>query len=206
MSETDELFDGVVDDLLPDEGRRALVSLLTNRYVTRSRNVSAWKGLVDFESQIRARLADLYLSLELDLERGVAFKRQVDIEDGPRLLRREKQELSRDASLLLLHLVQECALSTSASDTVVTTEQVGEFLRTFRSDRDNDERGFERRVSAAINALVKPWNLLVPDPVLENTFTVSPVVPVLLGVDEITRLEGIYRAAVQSPDDDEAQP
>lgn len=185
---------------LPDAGRRALVALLSNRVLARSRNVAAWKGLVDHEPEIAQRLADLYLRLEIDHDRGVAFKRQVDADDAPRLLRRESNELSRDASLLLLYLAQQCAYSDPATEAVVTSEQIGEFLRTFRGDQDNDESRFERRVSTAINALVKPWSLLIADPAVKGTFTVSAVVPMLLGVDEVLRLEGIYRDATEASD------
>lgn len=200
MSEPAAFIDGNFIDPqpgLPDAGRRALVALLSNRVLMRSRNAIAWKGLVDHEPEITDRLADLYLNLAIDHDRGVAFKRQMDIDGAPRLLRRENKELSRDASLLLLHLTQQCAYGDPTSDPVVTSEQIGEFLRTFRGDHDNDEQRFERRINAAINALTKPWNLLIPDPAAEGTFTISAVVPMILGVDEVLRLEGIYRAAIQ---------
>jgi hypothetical protein len=173
---------------------------LSNRVLTRSRNVAAWKGLVDHQPEIAGRLSDLYLRLEIDHDRGVAFKRQVDADDVPRLLRRESNELSRDASLLLLYLAQQCAYSDPAIEPVVTSEQIGEFLRTFRGDQDNDESRFERRVSTAINALVKPWNLILADPAVKGTFTISAVVPMLLGADEVLRLERIYREALETSD------
>lgn len=205
MSERVSALDESINDpqpTLPDEGRRALVVLLSNRVLMRSRNATAWKGLVDHEPEITERLADLFLSLAIDHDRGVAFKRQMDVEGAPRLLRRETKELSRDASLLLLHLTQQCAYSDPATEPTVTSEQIGEFLRTFRGDHDNDEQRFERRVHAAINALAKPWNLLIPDPAAEGTFTISAVVPMLLGVDEVLRLEGIYRDAMRHADVD----
>ena len=87
---------------LPTAARRALATLLTHRFITRSRNRSVWDALLAYEDEIRERLADLFLILVVDRDYEVAFKRQDPAEDAPRLLRRDKP-LHRDASLLLIH-------------------------------------------------------------------------------------------------------
>jgi hypothetical protein len=61
-----------------------------SRYVSRSRNRAAWEGVLTFESDIRARLDEMFLDLVVDHEAGVAFKRQQDGDDVPRVLRKEK--------------------------------------------------------------------------------------------------------------------
>ena len=79
--------DNLAGDRLPEPARRALVSLLMNRYISRTRNRAAWEGTVAYESDVRARLDEMYLNLVLDRETEVAFKRQQDGDDVPRMLR-----------------------------------------------------------------------------------------------------------------------
>src|SRR5690348_7093920 len=92
-----EHFDGLAGDRLPEPARRALVSLLLNRYVYRARHRLAWEGILTYETDLRARLDEMYLDLIVDHQGGIAFKRQQDGDDVPRVLRREKA-LTRDAS------------------------------------------------------------------------------------------------------------
>jgi Domain of unknown function (DUF4194) len=77
-------------DRLPEPARRALVSLLMHRYVSKTRNRMAWDGILTYENDLRARLDEIYLDLVVDHETEVAFKRQQDGDDIPRMLRREK--------------------------------------------------------------------------------------------------------------------
>jgi Domain of unknown function (DUF4194) len=208
---TDELDDldesGVEDDEpdspggshLPAAARRALATLLTHRFITRSRNRSVWDALLVYENEIRERLADMFLFLVVDRDYEVAFKRQDPAEDAPKLLRRDKP-LHRDASLLLVHLRKEHTYTDATDDPVVITRaQVAEFLRPFREDGDGDEARFERRVEAAIRA-VDELKLLTQDPDADYLFTVSPAVVPLIGAEEMMRLEQYFIRAAEAPD------
>jgi hypothetical protein len=187
--------DGLAADRLPEPARRALVSLLMNRYVSRTRHHLAWQGILTYENDLRARLDEMYLDLVVDHEAEVAFKRQQDGDDVPRVLRREKA-LTRDASFVLIFLRRECAFADPDDGPVmITREQIGEFLRAYREEGDSDDARFSRRVDAAINALIKPWQILEPDPAVDYLFTISPVVVPLVGVDEMRRLEVAFREA-----------
>lgn len=180
---------------LPAAARRALTTLLTNRFITRSRNRSAWDALLAYENEIRERLGDMFLLLVVDRDYEVAFKRQDPAEDAPRLLRRDRP-LHRDASLLLIHLRKEHTYTDATDEPVVITRaQVAEFLRPFREDGDGDEARFERRVDAAIRAVVE-LKLLTQDPDADYLLTVSPAVVPLIGADEVMRFERYFiRAA-----------
>jgi Domain of unknown function (DUF4194) len=188
-------------DRLPEPARRALVSLLMSRYVSRSRNRVAWEGVLTFESDIRARLDEMFLDLVVDHEAEVAFKRQQDGDDVPRVLRREKA-LTRDASFVLIFLRREYEF-TAPDDwpLIITREQIGEFLRAYREDGDADGARFARRVDAAINGLTNPWKILEPDPDADYLFTVSPVIVPLVGVDEMHRFETAFREAAERTSD-----
>lgn len=184
-------------DRLPEPARRALVSLLMNRYITRVRHRIVWEGILAFENDLRARLGEMYLDLVIDHEAEVAFKRQQQGDDVPRVLRREKA-LTRDASFALIFLRREYTFADPDDGPVmITRDQIGEFLRAYREDGDGDDARFARRVDAAINALIKPWQILEPDPAVDYLFTVSPVIVPLVGVDEMRRFETTFREAAE---------
>jgi hypothetical protein len=186
---------GLASDRLAEPARRALVSLLLNRYICRARHRVAWQGILTSEKDLRARLDEMYLDLVVDHEAEVAFKQQQDGDDVPRVLRREKA-LSRDASFVLIFLRREYAFADpDDGPMMVTRDQIAEFLRPYREDGDSDDARFSRRVDAAINTLVKPWQVLEPDPAVDYLFTVSPVVVPLIGVDEMRRFEEAFRQA-----------
>lgn len=192
--------DGLSGDRLPEPARRALVSLLMNRYISRARHRTAWEGIVSFEDDLRARLDEMYLDLVVDQEAEVAFKRQQDGEDIPRVLRRERA-LTRDASFVLVFLRREYAFADPDDGPVmITREQIGEFLRPYREDGDGDDARFSRRVDAAINTLIRPWQILESDPAVDYLFTVSPVIVPLIGADEMRRLEAAFRRGATGPD------
>ncbi len=190
--------DDVAGDRLPETARRAMVSLLMNRYISRTRNRAAWEGTVAYESDVRARLDEMYLDLIVDREAEVAFKRQQDGDDVPRMLRREKA-LTRDASFVLIFLRREYAFADpDDGPVVISRDQISEFLRAYREDGDSDDARFSRRVDAAVNTLIKPWQILEPDPAVDYLFTISPVVVPLVGVDEMRRFEAAFRQAAGS--------
>lgn len=185
----------LASDCLPEPARRALVSLLLNRYICRARHRVAWEGILTSEKDLRARLNEMYLDLVIDYEAEVAFKQQQDGDDVPRVLRREKA-LSRDASFVLIFLRREYAFADPDDGPVmVTRDQIAEFLRPYREDGDSDDARFSRRVDAAINTLVKPWRILESDPAVHFLFTISPVVVPLVGPDEMRRFEAAFRQA-----------
>lgn len=66
----------LASERLPEPARRALVSLLLHRYISRARHRVAWEGILTSEDDIRARLDEMYLDLVVDHEAEVAFKRQ----------------------------------------------------------------------------------------------------------------------------------
>ena len=206
----DDIRDGLHDDdRFPEPARRALVSLLMNRYVSSARNRAAWEGILASEADLRARLDEMYLDLIVDREAGVAFKRQQDGDDVPRVLRRDKP-LTRDASLVLIFLRREYAFADLDDGPVmITRDQIAEFLRAYREDGDGDDARFSRRVDAAASALVSPWKILEPDPAVNGLFSISPVIVPLVGVDQMRGFEAAFQRAATgretSPDGDDSE-
>ena len=77
-----EHLDDPAGNRLPDPGRRALVSLLMNRYVSRTRHRGAWEGILTYENDLRDRLDEVYLDLIVDHEAEVMQAGPLGIVDG----------------------------------------------------------------------------------------------------------------------------
>lgn len=181
---------------LPLAARRALVTLLTHRFVSRSHQREAWTGLLAHEDEIRQRLGELFLELEVDHRHEVAFKRQAGGDDAPVLLRREKP-LSRDASFLLIFLRREHAFTDADDDAVVVSrDQMAEFLGRYHDDAHDEVRA-ARRVDAAIAAMVQR-DLLEPEPDDPQLFTVAPAVVPLVRPEQLAHFERVYLAAAEA--------
>ena len=184
-----------VSDELALAGRKALVTLMTHRFISRAKQKEAWAGLLAHEPEIRARLAEMFLELEVDRVYEVAFKRQVGGDDAPVLLRREKP-LSRDASFLLIFLRREHAYADGDDDAVVVSrDQVAEFLGRFHDDTAHDEVRALRRVDAAIAAMVAR-DLLEPEPDDPSLFVVAPAIVPLVRPEQLRHFERLYLEAV----------
>lgn len=191
--ETDAFGDPAREEF-PVEARKALIAVLTSRFVTRTKQPTVWRALLDHEEEIRGRLDELFLTLEIDRAHEVAFKRQNGEDGVPVLLRREKP-LSRDASLLLVLLRQEHAYTDAQDEAVtVTRDHIAEFLGRFQGDSAHDEVRVDRRVRAAIAALER-LELLTPGSDDTDIYTVSPAVVPLVGVTELARLEQVFLTA-----------
>jgi len=184
-----------VSDELALAGRKALVTLMTHRFISRATQKEAWAGLLAHEPEIRARLAEMFLELEVDRGYEVAFKRQAGGDDAPVLLRREKP-LSRDASFLLIFLRREHAYADGDDDAVVVSrDQVAEFLGRFHDDTAHDEVRALRRVDAAIAAMVAR-DLLEPEPDDPSLFVVAPAIVPLVRPEQLRHFERLYLEAV----------
>jgi len=202
---TADAFGDAADERLPLAARRALVTLLTSRFITRATHPEAWSGLVDYEDDVRARLEELFLTLTIDRDHEVAFKRQSAEDGAPVLLRREKP-LSRDASLLLILLRQEHAYTDAADDAVtVGRDHIAEFLGRFQTDASHDEVRVDRRIRAAIAAMER-IGLLVPETDDPDLYVVSPAVVPLVTTTELAHLTRLFQEASGAELRDDAAP
>lgn len=189
-----DAFGDPAEERLPLAARRALVTLLTSRFITRATHPEAWSGLIDYEEDVRARLDELFLTLTIDRDHEVAFKRQSAEDGAPVLLRREKP-LSRDASLLLVLLRQEHAYTDAGDDAVtIGRDHIAEFLGRFQVDAVHDEVRVDRRIRAAIAAMER-IGLLTPEPDDPDLYVVSPAVVPLVTTTELAHLTRLFQEA-----------
>lgn len=184
---------------LEHEARIALVTLMTQRFITRVKHPAAWDALLAFEPEIRERLDDLFLHLEIDKTHEVAFKRQMPGDGVPVLLRRDRS-LSRDASLLLIHLRQEHAYHDAVDDPLVLSrDQVADFLNRFSPEGAHDQVQLDRRVDASIRAL-EGYHLLEADADDAEMLVVSPAVVPLVTPEVLAHLRDAFLEAVGTDD------
>ena len=203
----EQAFGDSFDDLeaLPGSARRALAALLTNRFITRTGSRAAWEALLDHEPRIRSRLADLFLDLVVDRDYDVAFKRQGDKEDVPVMLRRDRP-LTREATLLLVHMRQLHAYTDSQDDPVLLPlDAIADFLAQFRAPQDTDDARFDKRVESAINAL-NSIGLLKLDPDDEQMFVVSPAVAPLVSPEVLAHMRSTYLSLIGTEPTNSGEP
>lgn len=194
ISEETDPFGDPASAGLPHDARVALATLLAQRFITRPTHRSAWDALLAYRPEIEERLEDLFMTLEIDLDFEVAFKRQSTEDGSPAMLRRDKP-LGRDATLLMIFLRQEHAFTDAADDAVVVTrDQITEFLHRF-SYPQSDPMALGSRVNSAISALTKPLGLLDPDPDGDN-FVVSPAIVPLINTDVLAHLRATFEISI----------
>lgn len=151
--EANALYEGDTGSL-SFEQRQLMVTLLRGPYLTQAERPNLWQTLINSRSVIEASLANLFLSLIVDEELGVAFCRQADVGDleAPQLLR--QFSLSYLDSVLLLELRQRLLTAQSKGEkAVIAQETIEELLKTFDVSAKTNERQFKSHVNAVIKRL-----------------------------------------------------
>lgn len=185
----DDLHAPVVDhgELSPAT-RRVLLALIRGPYLRSSGGDGRlWAALLRDEAHVRSRLADLYLDLVLDPDAGLAFVRNLALEDAPRVVRNHPLTLL-DTALLLFLRRRLLAKQGSEVRAFVGRDEIEDQLRSYRPADLADKKGFDDRISAAINKMKKNSVLLATDD--EERWEVSPVLALVFGADEVAAVTG----------------
>jgi hypothetical protein len=183
------LFEGDEGGLELDQ-RRALVVLLKQRFITARTQPKEWRALTRNPRPIRARLNDLFLELHLDVEREVAYKRQISPEGGgrpfPTLL--YDAPWGREDTILLVYLRSRfrSEQAAGAQKVFVDREEMLEFVEQHRPAHATDQAGDARKAGKAIEALYRA-GLLVGLSTADR-FEVSNAIEVLLSMEKLTEL------------------
>lgn len=187
--------------LLPEAARRALVQLLCGPSLEHQRHPRLWPALLQHEEQIRSRLADLFLDLILDPERGVAFTRQAETGEleVPLLLRRSPLTLLDSVLLLYLRQVLVDA-ELHATPALVDREELAEQLRLYEPADNTDRAGFAKRIGNAIEK-AKKNSLLTPLRGNPDRFEVAASLKLIFGAGEVAQLTRLYTAMAQNGTD-----
>ncbi|MGZ4496857.1 MAG: DUF4194 domain-containing protein, partial [Nocardioides sp.] len=169
--------------------RRALVALLKQRFISARTHPQDWRALLDSEQVIASRLNDLFLELQVDRVREVAWKRQAVSETGqkfPTLL--YDIAWTREETIVLVHLRDRYRAATAAGEerVHVDREDVVEYVAGFRPAHATDVSGDEKRARNAVAAVNKA-GLLIGSPT-DHRFEVSEAIESLLPVDRLREL------------------
>jgi hypothetical protein len=183
--------------------RRALVTLLKQRFISARTHPKDWRALTENERVIRSRLNDLFLELAVDPVREVAWKRQAVPETGqkfPTLL--YDAAWSREETLVLVHLRDRYRAATAAGEerVFVDREDVVEYVAGFRPAHATDVSGDEKRARNAV-ANVNRAGLLIGAPT-DHRFEVSEAIESLLPLERLKEL----LVSLQQTNDPEATP
>lgn len=187
------LFDGD-DGGLELMQRRALVVLIKQRFLSEQSHGPEFRALVSDPRPIRSRLNDLFMDLVLDVERGVAYKRQVHPEGGgrfPTLL--HDTPWGREETVVLVYLRSRYRHETAAgsSRVFVDRDSVYEFVDQHRPSHATDQAGDLRRTSAAIESLCTAGLLIGRKD--GPRFEINRAIEVLLPMDKLRLLLGWLR-------------
>src|SRR6476469_10364877 len=146
--------------------RRAVVALLKQRLISARTHHRDWRALTENERVIRSRLNDLFLELQIDPVREVAWKRQAVPETGhrfPTLL--HDVAWSREETVVLVHLRDRFRAASAAGDerVVVDREDLVEHVAGFRPAHATDVAGDQKRARNAVASINKA-GLLIGSP------------------------------------------
>lgn len=189
---------------LRSASRTVLAALIKGPYVSAKRHPKNWRALLADTDEIRSRLADMFLDLVIDDERGVAFVRNAETydEDAPQVVRTSPLTLMDTA--MLLQLRRELVSATGGGRVIVGREEIYEHLQAYRSQVSTDDAGFAKRINAS-------WNKMDGLGILQRTatshvdgrFEISPVLRLIFGPEQIQAVRDEY-ARLRGEQTDEA--
>lgn len=175
---------------LPFEQRRCLIRILKERYLSKDAHPDLWEVLVRNEDVLRSRLNDLFLTLHVDRESEVAYKRQAVPDESqkrfPTLL--HDTAYTREETVLLVYLRERLQRdrATGADTVLVDLEELVERVAEFRPADMTDLASESKRANNAVEALKKSGVLLATTEA--ERFTVSPVLDSLLPLPRLKEL------------------
>jgi hypothetical protein len=191
-TESEALYPGDNGEL-PEMARRVLVQMLIGPSLESARHPRLWPALIQHQTVIRSRLADLFLDLVMDPERGVAFTRQADTGEleTPILLRRSP--LTFLDSVLLLYLRGLLSDADARGErAVVSGTDMAEQLKLYERSQSTDRAGFEKRIKAAIEK-AKRNNIINPIRGSDDRYLLSASLKLMFGAEEVTALAQLYK-------------
>ncbi|WP_418058728.1 DUF4194 domain-containing protein [Pimelobacter simplex] len=186
--------------------RHALVTLLKQRFISARTHPRDWQVLVEHERVIRSRLNDLFLDLQVDPTREVAWKRQAFSETGgrfPTLL--HDTAWSREETLVLVHLRDRLRAGLAGGDArvYIDREDIVDYVASFRPTHATDEAGDEKRARNAVVSIVKAGLLI--GSAAEDRYEISEAVEPLLPLELLHELLDALQKANGTEPADEAE-
>ena len=152
------------EEKFPFEAKRALVQLLRGPVVTHDADRQQWSAILAHRTEIERRLADVFLTLVLDEDDGIAFTRPQPTPDDPKLappqvLRTET--LTFMDTLVLLTLRYQLLVASPGQRVIVEYDDVAADMDPYRGRYTTDDAGFRKRINA-LREKMKNYSLAPP--------------------------------------------
>lgn len=189
------LFEGDEGELAFSE-RQVLVTLLKQRFISARTHPREWRVLTEHERLLRSRLNDLFLELQIDRDREVAWKRQAVSETAsrfPTLL--HDTAWSREETLVLIHLRDRLRAGQAGGESrvFVDRDDILDYIESFRPGHATDVAGDAKRARNAVLAVAKAGLLIAT--AADERYEISEAVEPLLPLELLTELlETLHRA------------
>jgi hypothetical protein len=181
-----ELFAGDTGTL-DAQARVVLVDLLRRRYLSAEASPQRWQALLEHQSVIESRLHDLFVTLVVDRDRGIAYKRQVrsgEVEI-PILLRDEAYTRVETVLLVQLRTLHQREQGAGEIAARVDAEELEQHVLSFLDPAETNIAARQKEIWAAITRLAKEGFL---DEETPGRYRVTPLVEVVLPVDRLVEL------------------
>lgn len=176
------------------DSRRALLSLVRGPYIDARKDSELWRALLGHQVEIRSRLADLFLELIVDEDAGVAFVRNVTSEeiDIPKAVR--SQALTLINTIMVLFLRREL-LNSTGERAFIGRDELFDQMAQYQALSRLDEAGFRKRLDSSWSTLIKAGVLYKMEGE-EDRYEISPVLPLVFGVEESRVVADAFEAMV----------
>lgn len=138
--------------------RIALTRLVKGPMLTEAKDKPAWDALIADPKRIEQQLSEIFLSLHVVEDLGIAIALQADVDEGvkhPKLMQRQSFKLVEAA--VLAHLRMELNRSAATGDdfAVVSLSEIQDEVVAFAQLKSNDESSTRRSVTSAMNKFVR---------------------------------------------------
>jgi hypothetical protein len=176
--------------------RQCLVYLLKQRYLSSHTRPDLWDVLLEHEALLQSRLNDLFLTLHVDRQGEVAYKRQAVPDNRaarfPTLL--HDTAYTREETVLLVYLRERMQRERAggAESVLVDREDLLDRVADFRLADETDISGERRRAERAIDSL-KSMGVL-HETRDNDRLTIAPVLDSLMPLPRLRELLDWLRA------------
>ena len=166
---------------LPQDARSALLRLVKGPYVSETRDPIYWRALLNHTETIQSRLADLFLELVIDAEAGVAFAKNVTVEDKEFPKAATSYTLTLLDTIMVLLLRKELQTAGSARVFIGKTDLFLQ-MNQYRNIAKLDQAAYLKRLEGSWSRLEKQRLLIKSD--VEGRYEISPVLKLVFGAEE----------------------
>lgn len=167
---------------LPRDARAALLRLVKGPYLSETADASLWRALLNHAETVKSRLADLFLELYIDAEAGIAFARNVSVENAEFPKAATSYTMTLLDSIMVLLLRKEL-LAAGTTRAFIGKTELFEQMGQYRAIDKSDQSAFLKKLDASWTRLAEKHRLLIKSDV-EDRYEISPVLKLVFGAEE----------------------